>query len=206
MSHHKGGRAAIILVLVGGLGLGTFAYYVKTTPQAAHVPDEVRVHRKEKAASKVDPPAKDDPPVVVATKPVETDTIRLTVLGEADVSLSSKETTVPKGQNAMRFLAQKIADGSGIEGVRVVAVELREHVAFVDYNAAVEKGMGSMQEGMFLRALQVGFGQFAGVDRVAVEKEGQPLQSGHVDLSEPLRVIRPGQTEPEGGDPTPVEP
>ena len=46
--------------------------------------------------------------------------------------------------------------------------------------------MGSMEEGAFLRALQVGFGQFTDVDKVAIEADGEPLQSGHVDLSEPL--------------------
>ena len=76
----------------------------------------------------------------------------------------------------------------------------------MNYNAAVGKGMGSMEEGSFIRALQVGFGQFEDVDRISVESGGKPLESGHVDLTDPLPVIRPGQNVPEAEDSKPSEP
>ena len=98
-------------------------------------------------------------------------------------------------------------DAAHYDGAKALGVEVRDHVAVVRYDETVAKGMGSMEEGGFLRALQVGFGQFEDVDAVRVEAGGKPLESGHVDLGEPLPVIRPGQTEPEGEDPSkPSEP
>lgn len=205
MSQHKGGRAAILLILVGGLGVGSLAYYVKTTPQASRVPNEVRVERKEKP--RPSPAAERPRQATQGTKTSHSDTVRLPAFGDdiSDMQLDAKETPVPSGQNAMKFLAQAIVDGAHWTGARALGVEVRDHVAVVQYNGEVGKGMGSMEEGAFLRALQIGFGQFRDIDRVSVESDGEPLQSGHVDLTEPLPVIRPGEKGTEEG-PTPAEP
>lgn len=210
MSQHKGGRAAILLILAGGLGLGTFAYYVKTTPEAVRVPDALRTPKEPKAVAEEPPvtPTSERPTHREAAKPRQSDTVRLPVFGDdiSDMALDGKETAVPGGQDAMRFVASRIAEASHIDGARVLNVEVRDHVAFVEYNAAVQKGMGSMEEGAFLRALQVGFGQFTDVDKVTVEADGEPLQSGHVDLSEPLPVVRPGEKSAPAPDSTHGEP
>lgn len=209
MSQHKGGRAAILFILVGGLGVGSLAYYVKSTPRAAHVPEELRVENEGRSHVSLVPEVTQAPPARrthLKTKPIETDTVRLPVFGDdvADMELSKAETQIPVGTDAMRFVANRIAQAAHFDGARVLGVDVRDHVAFVDYDAAVQKGMGSMEEGAFLRALQIGFGQFTDVDKVAVQSEGKPLESGHVDLTEPLSVVRPG--EKPGEDPKPVEP
>lgn len=203
MSQHKGGRAAILFILVGGLGVGSLAYYVKTTPQAIHVPAEIRTPPKHKSKPVVEEDAK---PHRDETKPIQAQTLRLPAFGDdiVDMELAAKETAVPAGQEPMRFLAQKIVDAAHFDGARALGVDVRDHTAVVQYNAAAGKGMGSMEEGAFLRALQIGFGQFGDIDKVTVESDGEPLQSGHVDLSEPLPVVRPGEKAPE--DPKPVEP
>ena len=197
MSKNKGGRAAILFVLAGGLGVGALAYYVKSTPSAAHVPQEMRIVKPPESAAPSRPPhgESEAPKPHRATKTAETETVRLPVFGDdiADMELAAKETAVPGGGDAMRFVAGRIAEAAHLDGARVLGVEVRDHVAFVSYNDAVQKGMGSMNEGAFLRALQVGFGQFSSVDKVAVEADGHPLESGHVDLAEPLPVIRPGE-------------
>ena len=207
MNHSKGGRAAILLILVGGLGLGTLAYYVKTTPEAARVPDEVRVLPKAKRPqTSVAPVVEDEKPKVAKSRTSRAERVRLPVFGDdiSDMELAKGETAVPSGGDAMRYVAERIVEASHFDGTRVLDVQVRDHVAFVQFNDAVGRGMGSMQEGAFLRAFQVGFGQFADVDKVALESEGKPLESGHVDLNEPLAVIRPGEKAP--ADPTPVEP
>lgn len=211
MSNHKGGRAAILLVLAGTLGVGALAYYVKSTPDASRVPDEIRVVRDSEKGTKPEPtkeltdakPAHPEP-----TREIHAARVRLPVFGDdiSDMALDKRETTVPSGQDGMRFVAQRIVDAAHFDGARALGVDVRDHVAIVSYNGAVAKGMGSMEEGAFLRALQVGFGQFTQIDKVSVESDGQPLQSGHVDLSEPLPVVRPGATSPEGGEPKSVEP
>ena len=206
MDRARGGRAAIVLVLAGGLGLGALAYYVRTTPEAGRVPDAIRRDPTVAPTTKTPPPDEPPKPVEKKTLAPETTTVRLPVFGDsiADMELAKAETPVPDGASAMRFVAGRIAEAAHLDGARVLGVEVREHTAFVSYNAAVQKGMGSMEEGAFLRALQIGFGQFTGVDRVAVESDGRPLESGHVDLAEPLAVIRPGERA--ASDPTPVEP
>ena len=211
MSNHKGGRAAILLVLAGTLGVGALAYYVKNTPNAARVPDEIRLVRNSEKGPKAEPTkeisdAKPEHPG--PTRTIHSDSVRLPVFGDdiSDMALDKHETPVPSGQTGMKFIAQRIAEAAHFDGARVLNVDVRDHVAIVGYNGAVAKGMGSMEEGAFLRALQVGFGQFTQIDKVSVESDGQPLQSGHVDLSEPLPVVRPGATSPEGGEPKSGEP
>ncbi len=211
MSQNKGGRAAILLILAGGLGVGTLAYYVKSTPEAAHVPDALRAHSDRKTFAEATTTAPHE-----AAHPVHRDrpkasqgeTVRLPVFGDdiSDMALDGRGTAVPGGQDAMQFVAGKIAEAAHIDGARVLNVDVRDHVAFVGYNAAVQKGMGSMEEGAFLRALQIGFGQFTDIDKIAVEANGEPLQSGHVDLSEPLPVVRPGEKPVPEPDPTHGEP
>lgn len=198
-------KAAIVLVLAGSLGVGALAYYVKNTPNASHVPDEIRVVDTTKHSKPAKPETKPEVTVTAASS-----TVRLPVFGGeiSDMGLAKEETQVPGGGDAMKFVAQKIAESAQIDGARVLGVDVRDHVAIVNYNEAIGKGMGSMEEGAFIRALQVGFGQFTQIDKVTVEKEGEPLVSGHVDLSEPLPVIRPGATSSSSEEPgtKPVEP
>lgn len=196
MSKNKGGRAAILFVLVGGLGVGALAYYVKSTPNASHVPDAIRIAKppKDVISSR---PAEVEPkrPAPKEMKTAQAETVRLPVFGDdiADMDLAKEETPVPGGGDAMKFVAGRIAEAAHLDGARVLGVEVRDHVAFVSYNDAVQQGMGSMNEGAFLKALQIGFGQFSSVDKIAVEANGRPLESGHIDLAEPLPVIRPGE-------------
>lgn len=210
MKSTQGGRAAALLILAGGLGVGTLAYYVRTTPEASHVPEALRTRSEPKTNATATPaiPKTDPKPHHERTHVAQSETVRLPVFGDdiSDMALDTKETPIPGGKDAMRYVADRIAEASHLEGARTLAVEVRDHVAFVQYNGAVQKGMGSMEEGAFLRALQVGFGQFTDVDKVAVEADGEPLQSGHVDLSQPLPVIRPGEKPAEEPDPKPGEP
>jgi hypothetical protein len=196
-------KAAIVLVLAGSLGVGALAFYVKSTPNATHVPDDIRVVDTKKESK---PPKSTNKPEATVT--TASTTVRLPVFGDdiSDMGLAKEETPVPGGGDAMKFVAQKIVEAARIDGARVLGVDVRDHVAIVNYNEAIGKGMGSMEEGGFIRALQIGFGQFTQIDKVTVEKEGQPLISGHVDLSEPLPVVRPGATSSEGSEPKSGEP
>lgn len=207
MNSSKGGRAAILFILVGGLGVGTLAYYVKSTPEAARVPEAIRVPPKPKSPkTSVVAVEEEEKPKRVETRSPQAERVRLPVFGDdiSDMELAKGETTVPPGADAMRFVAERIVEAAHFDGTRVLGIDVRDHVVFVQFNDAVGRGMGSMQEGAFLRAFQVGFGQFGNVDKVVLESEGKPLESGHVDLSEPMAVIRPGEKTP--ADPMPVEP
>ena len=212
MSNSKGGRAAVLAILAGGLGMGVLAYYVKTTPQAVRVADDLRVveHKREARPPTLVPPA-EEPATPRRERPrprAAEDTVRLPVFGDevSDTELAKGATAVPEGQDAMRYVAQRVADAAHLDGARALGVDVRDHVAFVGYNDAVQKGMGSMEEGRFVYALRVAFGQFTDVDKVALEANGEPMRSGHFDLSQPLPVIRPGEKPTEEGEPKPGEP
>ena len=206
MNHPKGGRAAILFILAGGLGVGTLAYYVKSTPEAARVPEAIRVPPKSKTPKVSVALIEEKKPEKAEARSTRAETVRLPVFGDdiSDMELNKTKTTLPQGTDAMGYVAERIVEAAHFDGTRVLDVQVRDHVAFVQFNDAVERGMGSMQEGAFLRAFQIGFGQFTDVDKVVLESEGKPLESGHVDLSEPLAVIRPGEKAP--ADPTPAEP
>lgn len=212
MKQNKGGRAAILLILVGGVGVGALAFYVKSTPAAAKVPQELRraeTAQRPPQATFVPPTDEvEKPPKALTTKPVEADAVHLPVFGDeiSEMALAKEATPVPKGGDAMRFVASKVAEAAHLDGARVLGIQIRDHVAIVSYNAALQKGLGSMQEGAFFHALQVGFGQFTDVDKITVEADGEPLQSGHFDLSQPLSVIRPGERSSGESDSTHGEP
>lgn len=189
MSSHRGQKAAIVLMLGGAIGVGALAYYVKSTPDASHIPVEIKRNDQKKHSEEVSPKPEATSTEVKPTGP----TVRLPVIGDEDINLSRNETPVPEGQQPMHFVAQSVADAVKIDGAKVLGIDVRDHVAIVNFNAAVEKGMGSMEEGKFLQALQIGFGQFKDIDRIAIESEGAPMTSGHVDLSDPLPVVRPGE-------------
>ena len=101
MSKSSGGRAAVLSVLLGGLGVGALAFYVKTTPQASHVALELRAEKPAKVEA--------EPTVVRERKPARHHaattqgrdplTVRLPAFGDdiEDMDLGKSEVAVPGG-------------------------------------------------------------------------------------------------------------
>jgi spore germination protein GerM len=70
-------------------------------------------------------------------------------------------------------------------------VEVVERVARLSLTPEIEGGMGSMQEGQTIKALQLTLGQFKGVDSFQLFVEGRQVESlGHLELEPNIPVIR----------------
>src|SRR5580698_2769475 len=101
MSNSPSGKAVLVLMLIGALGVGALALYVKTEPGAARVrePAEVSVsersftHRHRAAAAKSDD---EQEPTQTAS---HHEMVFLPTIDGADVGLSKVKTEVPDGQD-----------------------------------------------------------------------------------------------------------
>ena len=201
MSKGNGSKPAMVLLLFCALGVGALAWYVKADPKAAHVTKlarntddfgddapEVTVHTHRHAR-----PA-DDGDTAPETKSSEQ--IRLPEIKGEDVSLQSDKVDVPDGEDSKKFLAERVVKDLSLSNVTVHGVDVRNGVAVINFGGDIDAGMGSEQEGNFLKELQTGFGQFSQIKRIEIDKEGEPLESlGHIDLTDPIPVTRPGESE-----------
>jgi hypothetical protein len=189
-----GKRAVIVTMLIALFGVGAFAWYVKTTPGASRVADDMR---------RTDHTSRPGPHVNVDVKPkedahVQTAYLVPTVSG-MDVKLDKKAPAVPEGQDARVFLVTQTFSSLGVADGRAVGIELNGKNAVVDVNQSVlDHGYGSMEEGQLVKALQMALGQFPEVDTFQLRTDGQIIDSlGHLELTDPIPVSRPGaQPEP----------
>ena len=181
----------MVLMLMGALGVGALAWYVKSDPKAAHV-------------AQIAPSAdytESKPPIHHRRKVEDTEDktgapVQVPELQGDKVALTSDKVEVPDGEDAKKFIAEAVVKDISLENVKVLGVEVRHGVAVINFGGDIDAGMGSQQEGRMLTELQMGFGQFPEVRRIEIDKEGERLDSlGHIDLTEPISVIRPGESE-----------
>jgi hypothetical protein len=182
-----------MLMMTAALGFGALAAYVKYTPGALHVPDDMRPAKPISV-----PVAKDDhdtdsaPPVADSARPEVT--IKSLVAKGADVSLGSMES-VPIGTEPSLFVANEALKIAHLDGVQAVSASVQNRIATIDFTQEIENGMGSDQEGAFLNGLAVGLGQLPNVDKFQITVQGTPIEElGHVDVSEPQDVQRPASS------------
>lgn len=193
MSNSPTGKAVLVLMLIGALGVGALAWYVKAEPGAARVrqPAEASVsersfaHRHHSAAPKAD----DDQEPTQGQS--EHEAVFVPTINGPDVTLSKTKREVPDGQQPKEFLVQEVLKADGIDGVKLLGVTMRGNTAVLNFSG--DFNMGSMQEGAFLKALQNAFGQYQDVEYIEIDQDGHPLDSlEHIDLTDPVTVIRPG--------------
>ena len=183
MNNRSAQRLAIILVLLGCLGVAGIAYYVKSTPQAQRVPDSLRV-QAEPLATTTTPKER-----IPSPAPSQVKLLKLIVDG---TSLSSEAVAVPAGQEPMTYVGNQTVNLLRMDGVQLLSVEVKDHVAILNFNEKLNSGLGSMAESEFASSLQTVYSQFKELDSVLVQVGGKPFESGHFDYSEPLPVTRPG--------------
>jgi hypothetical protein len=191
----------MVLMLMGALGVGALAWYVKGDPAAAHVA---------KAAPSADYTEAKPPTHRQRRKPEDSEEKTATMVQVPElqgdkVALTSDKVEVPDGEDSKKFIAEAVVRDVNLQNVKVLGVEVRHGVAVINFGGDIDSGMGSQQEGQFLTELEKGLGQFPEVRRIEIDKEGQPLDSlGHIDLTEPISVIRPGESDSES-DAKPAE-
>ena len=182
------GKGVVAVMLLTMLGAGGLAAYVKLTPQAAHVIQDHKVA---------------DPEVTVRTestsKPsVERDdqssSLFVPTVQDNDVKLIKVAATPAEGVKPEISLLNETLQGLQIEGARAVGIDIQNGTAMVDFNPAIQKGYGTIEEGYVIKSLQMALGQFKNISKFQVIVEGKPIDSlGNIDLTTPVPVIRPGQ-------------
>jgi hypothetical protein len=178
------------------LGVGVFATYLKNTPPAVHVRQDVpsRLDRSGGPDLNVD---------VVPTyrRSSNTGEYKLPAPKGTDVALDGPAPAVPEGMDPHVFIATETFHAMGVKDGRALGIELKDGAATIDINDGVlGHGYGSMEEGQLIKALQLSLGQFSDVSTFQMRNSGQIVDSlGHLELSDPIKVIRPGaETHSEG--------
>jgi hypothetical protein len=184
-------------MLLAALGVGVFATYVQLSPAAQRVPDAIR--RTDKPSVEIRQsdrgtrhtrrgPTVDvqsEPGLVVAT--LDGENVKLVPL-----KAPSKE------EKPIVYVANHTLQNLKVAGARALGVEIKERVALIDFNPALDEGFGSMEEANLIKALQMSLGQFKEIDAFQLRIEGETLDSlGHFELDTPVKVIRPGKSEPD---------
>jgi nitrous oxidase accessory protein NosD len=98
-----------------------------------------------------------------------------------------------QGKDEKLFVVNRTLDALKLEGAEAKKIDLAGGIAKVDLNEAILSGMGSMEEGTLLKALQMALGQFKEVELFQVTIDGKPVESlgGHLEWYDPQPVIRP---------------
>jgi hypothetical protein len=122
-------------------------------------------------------------------------TVSVPRIDGTEASLRTESATVPPGEDPMTFVAKAILKEANVDGVKVLGVSLERGLAVVNFDKGIKGGMGEEQEGSFLKAVQVTFGQFKNVKQVELDCEGEPLSTlGSIAIAGPLDVIRAGES------------
>jgi hypothetical protein len=185
----SGKRAVVVTMLLALLGVGVFATYVKMTPAAAHVADDLRARPSITQRG---------PDVQVQGQPVNGRTsiheLMIPRVSGMDVKLSTPAKSPPAGVDPKVFLLDESFRYFGIRDGRVLAVQIEGKNAIVDVNdAVVNHGYGGTEEGQFVQLIQQALGQFPEVDTFQVRNNGKVVDSlGSLDFSSPTPVTRPG--------------
>jgi len=186
-SNSPAGKSVLAILLITMLGAGVLAGYVHFSPQAAHVTVDQR-------SSEPDVTIRSTPSRAV---PIEKSSQHLSLFVPTvvsnDVSLSKPAADAQEGVRPEVDLVNQTLQSLQIEGARAVGLDLQGHVAKVDFNSAIQKGYGTIEEGYLIKALQMALGQFPEISKFQIVVEGKAIDSlGNIDLSAPIDVIRPG--------------
>lgn len=105
-------------------------------------------------------------------------------------------TAETRHQDPKVYVVERTIEAFHLKGGKVEHVNVVGGIAKIDFNEAVTDGMGSMEGGTFLKALQLALGQFKDVDQIAFTVDGQPIDTldGHLEVTDPVEVIRPDAT------------
>ncbi len=187
-SNSPGTKAVLVTMVAALVGVAAIAAYVQMTPAAGRVADDLRkdrpaVSRPAEPASEVRTPSRHSR----SQEPI----LLVPAMDGEEVKLGAHVSPAPQGVDLKAHLVTETFKSLGISEGRALRVEIQDKVANIDVNAAmVQHGYGSMQEGNLIKALQLALGQLKDVDKFKLLQDGQPIELGHMELSEPIDVIR----------------
>lgn len=180
----KSGSPMIALMVVGLLGLGALAAYVKFGG-ADKVPQEVR---RVESLQKRDPAAQKD--VTPTEQTVSVDLFTPSRESE-ELKFSKHQSDVPAGEDPRLFAlnhflqVSKIADPKA----KAVGIQVKDGVALIDVSPEFNQTYGTFDEEAMLKGMGTTLAQFKEIERFQFFVEGKPITTlGNVDLSEPIPV------------------
>jgi len=185
-------------MLSAALGVGVFAAYVRMTPSAGRVPDDLR-RESTRAALAAEPPA----PKVTRKPEVTIEAAPRLMVPEVQgekVKLVRATNPLPDGDKPIVFVANETLKALKLDKARALGVHVKDGIAIIDFNSELNQGFGSSEESILIKALQMGLGQFKEVEKFQIRIDGEIVESlGHFEIVDPVDVIRPGQKteEPE---------
>lgn len=168
------------------VGAGGLAAYVKLFPAAAHVD---RMVDKTDVVKQVDAP----PTESQTQKPSKASSaLKIPTLVNGELKLLGTPSDVADGVRPETALVNDTLVSLQIEGAKALGMEVTRHNAMIDFNPAIQKGYGTIEEGNLIKALQMALGQFPDIKSFQLRIDGKVVDTlGNIDLTTPVDVIRP---------------
>ena len=132
----------------------------------------------------------------------ERDVVRAVRL-DGETPVLGKELTLKPGQSPQLATLAATMTNLGLGDIRILAVGVDGGVATVDASPKLlDHGFSSTSEATLVNAVATALGQFPGVRTFRFRVDGEVLDTlGHLEMTEPQPVIRPGQKAAgSGGD------
>jgi germination protein M len=167
----------LIVSLAGGAVMGA---YVINTPNALHVPADMR--RQKVAAHTTAAPQRLVPHVAK----------------DGTTTFTVQDIKIPAGEDERAYLVndylkQVHASGLGNKDAKALGVDVRDGTAYVDFNKAFDESFGTMDEATLINGILRTLGQYPEIEKVQFSIDGKPMETtGNIDLTSPQPVIRPG--------------
>lgn len=114
----------------------------------------------------------------------------------------SKELTLHPGEDPHARSLAATVKSLGYSDVRILKVNVESEAAMVDVSPALtSEGFSSTSEAALLEAMARTLGQFSEIKTFQLRIDGQIVDTlGHLELSEPTKVIRPGDRSEDRAD------
>jgi len=184
------GKSVAAILMLTVLGAGVLAAYVGLNPKAAHVINETQTGPEITIKSHEDTTGKQGP---------ITDGLNFLVpeVVENDIKLNKLAPPVPQGVAPEVHLINLTLASLQVDGARALGIDTKNRLAMVSFNPGIEKGYGTIEEGHLIKALRMALGQFDDIDSFQLLVDGKVVDSlGNIDLTTPVKVLRPGQKDP----------
>lgn len=123
---------------------------------------------------------------------------------EGETPTLTKELTLKLGEDGrLRSLAETIKS-VGYADIRVLKVDIEQGKAMVDVSPSLRsQGFSSTSEAKLIEAMARTLGQFSDVNTFQLRVDGEIVDTlGHLELTEPTKVIRPGEKTDESETPS----
>lgn len=163
----------ILLLLVTLGGVGGLAAYVQMAPAQFLSDAEKKPERRaasEQSSGRVPVPSVDS---------------------RSGIQFGSDSTSIPAGADPRLHVINEFLQRFG-ESIQAEAVRMDGPVAMIHFPEGTALSLGSQDEATLLLGLRSSLGQFPEIEAVELYLAGQKVDElGHMDLSQPLPVIRP---------------